>query len=77
MPFIVRVYKTLDKSTWEDKEFDTLEEAQSQIWGRGEDPYDNDYRPISYIGEVGYDVFDPEGVCVDTSHPERIGTVKP
>lgn len=76
MPYTVRVYKDHAFSTWDDFNFDTLEDAQDQIWGRdASDPYNNDDRPIVY-GEFGYDVFDPDGVCVDTHFPDRIGTIK-
>lgn len=77
MPFTVRVYKEESLATWDDHNFDTLEDAQAQIWGRDEtDPYNNDDRPLIYIENIGYDVFDPDGVCVDTHVPSRIGSLK-
>jgi hypothetical protein len=78
MPYTVRVYTNETLATFNDHSFDTLEMAQSQIWGRDEsDPYNNDDRPITYVDGVGYDVFDPDGVCVDTHVPSRIGSLKP
>lgn len=77
MPFTVRVYKAADLATWTDHDFATLEEAQSQIWGRDiDDPYNNDLRPITYVPDVGYDIFDPDGICVDTHVPVRFGSLK-
>lgn len=78
MPYTVRVYKDETLTTFDDHSFDTLEMAQSQIWGRDEaDAYNNDDRPITYISDIGYDIFDLEGVCVDTHVPARIGSIKP
>lgn len=77
MPYTLRVYKDDALATWTDHEFETLELAQSQIWGRDiNDPYNNDDRPITYIGDVGYDIFDLDGVNVDTHVPARIGSLK-
>lgn len=77
MAYTVRVFKNDTFATWDDHEFDTLEQAQSQIWGRDvDDPYNNDDRPITYVADVGYDIYDPEGICVDTFTPSRIGCSK-
>jgi hypothetical protein len=77
MPYTVRVFTDAERTQWTDHEFDSMAEAQSQIWGRGEDPYDNDDRPIEWLGDVGFDIYDPDGVCVDSGPTgDRVGEIK-